>query len=227
ATVFPTDATNKTLSWNVSNTSGSAHIDGVNLVGDAVGTVALQATAQDGSGVSAIKTIEVLPVLVTGIDIVTKSTVYVGESIPLTATVRPENATNKALLWSVTPASGQAHVAGNTLVGDEPGKIILFATAQDGSGIQAYREIAVRPYDEKESVRASWTTQYGADGFLTIESEKGLYRVEIYSTSGAKIKEFPASGRTIQLSFAGLPKGVYVLHVWHDKTSRSAVKVMW
>jgi M6 family metalloprotease-like protein len=228
ATVLPSDALNKALTWQITDGGHRARIDGPHLIGDAEGTVTLQAAAQDGSGVvAAAKTIYLQRTLVDSIIINTADRLYTGSAVPLTATVLPAHASDKTLAWAVIGGAAHAHIDGTSLVGDTEGTVTIQASAQDGSGVRASREIAVRPYDETQPLQVAWTTQYGADGFLSVESRKGLYRVEIYSTSGAKIKTFPASGQQIQLSFAGLPKGIYVLLVWHDKTTRSSVKVIW
>ena len=52
ATVTPTDATNKTVTWSIVNGTGQATINATGLVtAVASGTVTARATANDGSGV--------------------------------------------------------------------------------------------------------------------------------------------------------------------------------
>ena len=228
ATVLPSDAQNKALTWSITDGDHRARIDGPHLIGDLEGVVTLQAAAQDGSGVvSATKTIYLQRTPVDSIIITTPDRLYTGSSVLLTATVLPDHASDKTLAWAVIGGAAHAHIDGASLVGDTEGAVTIQASAQDGSGVRASREIAVRTYDETQPLQVAWTTQYGADGFLSVESRKGLYRVEIYSAAGAKIKTYPASGQQMQLSFAGLPKGLYVLLIWHDKTTRSSVKVIW
>ncbi|MDR0729902.1 MAG: M6 family metalloprotease domain-containing protein, partial [Prevotellaceae bacterium] len=145
ATVLPSDAANKTLAWQITDGHSYAHIDGDNLVGNAAGTITLQAAAQDGSGIVAVKTISVGWTLVDSIAITTGDNLYIGASIPLTATVFPTDATHKTLSWNVTNSTGSAHIDGDNLVGDAAGAVIVQATAQDGSGVSAVKTIEVRP----------------------------------------------------------------------------------
>jgi M6 family metalloprotease-like protein len=143
ATVLPENASNKSLSWSVSNGTGSAHISGTTLIADQAGTVTLTATAQDGSGVTASKTIQITAVPVSSINITTEESVPMGSSIPLSATVLPEDASDKSLLWSVTNGTGSAYIADAMLFGDQMGTVTLTATAQDGSGVRASKTITV------------------------------------------------------------------------------------
>ena len=60
AAITPTNATNKAVTWSVTNDTGSATISNTGLLtATGVGTVTVKATAQDGSGVFGEKTITI------------------------------------------------------------------------------------------------------------------------------------------------------------------------
>ncbi len=73
----------------------------------------------------------------------TKATLKVGESLPLTATVLPKNATNPKLKWN----SSKKYVAWVNSFGKvtaaKPGVTTITATAQDGSGVKAICVVTV------------------------------------------------------------------------------------
>lgn len=74
-------------------------------------------------------------VAVTGITVGGATTVATGSTTPLTATVAPENATNKTVTWT----SGNEAIAtvsvGGVVTGVGVGTTTITATAQDGSGV--------------------------------------------------------------------------------------------
>ena len=100
ATVAPSDATNKAVTWSSSNTN-IARVDGngnVSAIG--VGTARITVTTVDG-GKTDWCDVTVIPISVTGVSL-NKSTTTLSKnsSETLTATVYPSNATNKAVTWS-------------------------------------------------------------------------------------------------------------------------------
>ena len=102
ATVSPENATNKTVTWSSSNTSVATVSNG-KVTAVAVGSATI--TAQCGN-VKAECTITVKPTEVTSIKLnQTSATLYAGETVQLTATVSPENATNKTVTWSSSNTS--------------------------------------------------------------------------------------------------------------------------
>ena len=102
ATITPSNATNKTVTWKSSNT-GVATVSSSGLVtAKAAGTANI--TASSNNGLSAIyKATVVIPV--SGVTIklsdkaVTTATTTVGSSVQFTAVVSPSNATNKTVTW--------------------------------------------------------------------------------------------------------------------------------
>ena len=103
ATVTPTNATNKNVTWKSSN-SKVAKVDEKSGVVTAVaaGTAIITATAVDGSKVTATCKITVTnPVVkVTKVTLnKTTASVVKGKTLTLTATVTPTNATNKNVTW--------------------------------------------------------------------------------------------------------------------------------
>jgi hypothetical protein len=96
AAVMPDDATDKTVTWSVTNGTGRATIDSNGLLtGTAKGTVTVTATANDGSEVTG--TLEVTVVIpVTGVSLDKETvTLAVGKNETLTATVLPVDASNQ------------------------------------------------------------------------------------------------------------------------------------
>jgi uncharacterized protein YjdB len=136
--LVPTNVTDKSLSWSSSNTAIASVSNGV-VVGLSVGTAQITATANDGSGKSAICYVQVNPILITGITLSSSSLTLTSAATPstLTATVTPTNATNKNILWSssntaVATVNGDGKITALTV-----GNVIITATAADGSGITA------------------------------------------------------------------------------------------
>ena len=122
-----------TLSWLSSNTSVATIDSNGQLTTTGIGTTTITCTAHNG--VSAQCEVTVNPVLVSGITLnETSAELVVGEKLNLTATIAPDNATDKSLTWSstneavaVVDESGQVTAVGS-------GTCQVKATANDGSG---------------------------------------------------------------------------------------------
>ena len=126
AEVLPAEATNKEVDWRIT----SAHNEAVTLNPNGntatvtaviAGTATITATAKDGSSASDSITVTVNPVEVASVSITKDGTVTSYETLnkdatlQLTATVKPDNATNSDVTWS-SNNTGVATVSENGLV---------------------------------------------------------------------------------------------------------------
>ena len=144
ATVKPNNATNKNVEWTSSNNSVATVSDGV-VTARAYGNATITATATDGSGKSASCSVSVTnTVLVTEISVSPETKLmYVDDSCYLHATVLPNNATNQDYTWhSSSPNVATVNSDGLVYAKSEGGAII-YATAQDGSGVSGTCHVAV------------------------------------------------------------------------------------
>lgn len=136
ATVCPPNATNKSLTWNSSNTSVATVSNGT-VHANATGGTWITATAQDGSGES-----DSCYVTVTGNTLVNSVTVcpssktmYVGDWAYLYETVCPTNATNKCVTWSSSnPSAVTVNPDSGFIYAQNAGTATIYATANNGSG---------------------------------------------------------------------------------------------
>ena len=146
ASVLPANASNKSLAWTSSD-ENVATVDANGLV-TAVkeGTATITAKANDGSNVSVKCTIKVKApvVLVEGITLnATEQTLTVGETFALTASVTPENATNKSLAWTSSDENVATVDANGLVTAVKEGTATITAKANDGSNASASCTITV------------------------------------------------------------------------------------
>lgn len=67
-----------------------------------------------------------------------------GGTAQMTAVVLPENATNKAVVWSVTNGTGKAIISpSGLLTAVSNGTVTVKATAQDGSGVEGTKAVTI------------------------------------------------------------------------------------
>ncbi|MHC1733069.1 MAG: beta strand repeat-containing protein [Bacteroidales bacterium] len=181
ATVAPSNATNKTVTWSIVNGTGQATINSTGLV-TAVsnGTVTARATANDGSGVvgSLVITISSQVIPVTGITVAgaNGATIIASDNgtLQLTATVTPADATNKTVTWSIVNGTGQATINSTGLVtAVSNGTVTARATANDGSGVVGSLVITI----SSQVIPVTGITVTGANGATTITSDKGTLQL--------------------------------------------------
>ena len=105
ANVNPSNATNQDLSWSSSNPEiASIDVNG-NVIAVSVGTTTITATSVYGN-ISDSFVLTVLPINIDSITLDAENLVLTeGESLIITATVLPENATDKSLIWSSSDES--------------------------------------------------------------------------------------------------------------------------
>ena len=134
ASVIPADATNQNVSWSSSDaTIASVDKNGV-VTGIAIGTATITVTTDDGGYtadcvVSVVKK-DVTPVTGVKLD-KTSASLKVGESLALTATVIPDDATNKNVSWS-SSNSKVATVINGVVKAVADGKATITVTTEDG-----------------------------------------------------------------------------------------------
>lgn len=151
-TILPENATDKNVTWSVSNSSiAYINIDGL-LTAISDGTVIVTATANDGSGIQGTKTItitnqgpQVKPItniIVEEINGIT--TTFPGEVLQMTATVLPDDATDKSVTWFVSnELIAYIDYYDGWFFADLPGKVTVTAIANDGSGVYGSIEITI------------------------------------------------------------------------------------
>ena len=147
AKVSPENATNATLKWkitpeNILKLTATAGQFTAQQVGEAL----VRAEAADGSGITAECKVVVKPRMVQSISLnATQKELIIGDSFTLTATVMPEHATNRNVIWKLV--SGDAISLSNTGIvqAKKVGEALVRAEAADGSGITAECKVVVKP----------------------------------------------------------------------------------
>lgn len=188
--VGPDNATDSSVTWSSSDVNVIT-VDQTGLVtAVAPGTAVVTVKANDGSEIEASCTITVEKKIILVSSLLlseTSVTVKEGETIQLTATVLPKDATDASLTWASSDES-LATVDNTGLVQALlHGEVVISVTANDASGLKA-------------------------ECVVTIEQEAGITAVsmdaarssDIYNLSGVKVRNAGAS-------LHGLAAGLYVV----------------
>ena len=131
ATILPQNTTNKNVTWSTSDASIATVTDGV-VTAVAPGTATITVTTEDGGKTATCAvTVAAATVPVTGVTLnKTSTSLYVGDTETLTATVTPDNATNKDVTWtSSNPSVAKVENGVVTAVG--AGTATITVTTQD------------------------------------------------------------------------------------------------
>ena len=161
ATVAPSDATNKTVTWTSSDTS-VATVSGGTVTAKGKGTATITATTSNGKTATATISVKVVDVTSVTLD-KTEASLDLGETVKLTATVTPANASYKDVTWTSSDES-VATVSDGTVTAKEEGTTTI--TAATSNGKKATATVTVKATGVKvESVSVSETS-------VTIEKGK-------------------------------------------------------
>ena len=147
ATVEPSNATNKDVTWASSNNAVVTVDQNGNVEAVGAGTATITVTAQGDSTKSASCTVTVTAstVPVTGVSLNKDSLALgVGDSETLTATVKPEDATNKAVTWTSSNSTVATVDQNGVVTAVAPGTATITVTTADG-GFTATCTVTVRP----------------------------------------------------------------------------------
>ena len=135
ATVKPDNATDKTVTWSIAP-EGIATVANGKVTAVAAGTATVTATAGGKSATCSVKvnaktqtTVAVESVTLNK----TELTLEINVSETLTATVTPENATDKNVTWTVEPAEGIVTVVNGLVTAVGVGDAVVTATADGKS----------------------------------------------------------------------------------------------
>ena len=170
ATVTPENATDKTVTWSTSNETIATVSDGV-VTGVKAGEVTITAKAGDKSATCTVTvtaaTTEPEVVPVTGVTLSqTAVTLDIDQSITLTATVAPENATNKAVTWASDKTDIATVDANGKVTAVAAGTANITVTTADG-GKTATCTVTVNPAADPDPDppvhEHTWSTEWTTD----------------------------------------------------------------
>lgn len=145
ATVSPSTATNKAVIWSSSNSSVATVDDRGTVTAIAPGTATITAKSDDGgkTATCSVKVnTKVYPVESVFLD-KTTAEITEGETLTLTATIKPENATNKNVIWSSSNEE-VATVKNGVVTAIKEGEATITAKTADG-GKTATCNVIVNP----------------------------------------------------------------------------------
>ncbi len=133
ATIKPSNATNKNISWTTSDAK-IATVKNGKITAVKAGTATITAITQDGKKKATVKvTVKDSTVAVTGVEVNKKSlSMNVGDIVTLTATVDPKDASNKNVSWSSSDED-VVTVSKGKVTAKSPGTATITVSTQDGN----------------------------------------------------------------------------------------------
>ena len=215
ADVTPSDATDRTVTWSITDGTGHATISSTGLVtAEASGTVTARATANDGSGVYGSIEISIsnqfIPVSTITISSEDGSAIISSENgtLQLMANIYPPDATVQAISWSVSNVTGQAVISPEGLVtAINEGLVRVNATAEDGSGKSAIFEIFIE-FSEYHKFRIIMHDNYIEAAF---DADHSGYHLNLFDFHGNLKSKKKVNGTSCLFNISSLTRGAYIL----------------
>ena len=143
ATVSPSNAYDKTVSWSSSNTSVATVDQNGKVTAVKAGTATITVSTTDGSNLSASCTVTVWQ-LATGITLNSDDfSLYVGKGKTLSAIITPDDATNKNVTWSSSNSTVASVNTSGYVTAKKIGTATITAKTKDGSNLTASCTVTV------------------------------------------------------------------------------------
>jgi len=139
-----------------------------------------------------------------------------GETLQMSATVTPNDATYQGAWFTVVEGSGEATIDPSTgvLTGVSAGTVTVVASAQDESGIKTSKEITVTwpvGIQQRNMNQNIKVFPNPASNNLTIDLPAANSQVTIFDGVGRKVDEFFATDKRITIDVSGYTRGIYFI----------------
>ena len=197
-TVLPENASNKTLTWTSTDVSVATVDDNGKVTAVGVGSALVTASTQDGSGQSGSCTVTVKqPVEKVVMSQYSMELSPLG-TVTLTATVLPENASNKTLIWTTTDANVATVDAVGRVTAVGVGSALITASTQDGSGQSGSCRIIVKKPVEKIVLNTEELTLHLSDNYVmkaTVLPEDASNKEFIWTSSNEAVATISQNGK--------------------------------
>ena len=185
ATVKPDDATDKTVTWSTSNAAVATVADG-KVVAVATGTTTITAKAGEKSATCAVTVVKKI-IAVTSVTLdKTSLDLTKGQEVTLSATVKPDDATNKTVTWStsnanvVTVENGKVKAVGG-------GEATITAKAGDQSATCAVTVTVPVASITLDKTSLDLTKGQEVTLAATVKPDDATVKTVTWSTSDAKV----------------------------------------
>lgn len=228
ATVLPSDATNKKVTWSSSNKAVATVDQNGKVTGVKPGTAVITCTTKDGS-FKAKCTVTVKPVVkVTSVTLNKKSgALYAGTYGQLTATVKPSNASIKKVIWHSSDTSVVKVSSSGKVLAVKPGTAVITCTSYEGgkTATCTVKVVAVKPTSVKLNA-TSKKLNYGQTYQLkaTVGPENATNKKVTWTSSNPKAVSVSSSGLVKALK-ANASAVITCKTVSGGKTATCTVKV--
>ena len=133
ANITPADATTQTLKWESSDDEIVTVDAAGKVTGVKVGSATITVTSTADATKTATCTVTVKSVAVTGVTLEGDKAIAIGETVKLTATIAPANATNKKIIWNSSNPEIASIGTDGTIEGKAAGETTVTVTTEDGS----------------------------------------------------------------------------------------------
>lgn len=191
AIITPENATRKAITWTSSDTNVATVTNGV-VKGISAGTAIITATTKDGNFTDTCE-VTVTQNAVTGIRISEKLIdLGMGYKKQITATVMPDDATDKSVEWTSENPEIAAVSDNGTITGKSYGRTVVTATTTDG-GYTAKCVVRVKPIDVFDATGNNEFVLSNTDSETKLVSStaKGMSLEQTNSNVGAEVyKDF-------------------------------------
>ena len=190
ATITPSNATNQNVTWESSDSNGivtispdTADSKNATITATGAGTTTIKATVDGKSAECSVTVKAPTTIPVTGVSLNKASTTLtVGDTETLTATVAPEDATNKAVTWSSNDSTVATVDESGKVTAVAPGEATITVTTEYGSKIATCTVIvhtATTITTQPQSV--SVTEGQSATFSVTATGDNLRYQWQLYS----------------------------------------------
>nr|MBE6191918.1 hypothetical protein [Rikenellaceae bacterium] len=206
ATVSPTDASNKNVIWESSHPEIVSVSNTGMLTALKIGKAQISVTTQD-SKKEAICTVEVTQYVSEITLNTTSASMYVNESLQLSATIKPTDASNKAVVWTSSNSKIATVNETGLVTALTPGTVTISVSSQDGTGIVAQCTITVKQHVSSISLSSSsLNLTLGQSKNLTVTISPANATNTKYSVinTNSSIVEIWQNGKTITITPIGV-----------------------
>lgn len=185
--VYPSYSVNKNVLWSSNDNTVMSVDQSGNVSALKEGTATITVTTVDGGHeASCIVTVSVAPpvrvidIVVTGAGGVSSITVN-GGTLQMSASILPNEATNKSVIWSIANGTAATVNSSGLLTAMSNGNVTVRATATDGS--RAYGELDVTINGQIVMYSVSYNAN-GGTGSVTMQNAASGTQVTLSSSSG-------------------------------------------